>query len=146
MDPWAFLVIGYVFTIAVEIPILLLGLSPRHPYPRRLFAGFWLNACSYPIVVIVLPEFWDITDEAQRVTYLWVAEIFAPVAECALFWLAFGSREERGRWSMGRDMLTIVIANLASFGLGEYLRSVEWFREGEINLLKKIDEFFSGRD
>jgi hypothetical protein len=40
------------------------------------------------------------------------------VAECTLFWLAFGSRQERFRPSMYRDFAAIVAANLASFLLG----------------------------
>ena len=49
-------------------------------------------------------------------------ETFAPVAECTLFWLAFGSRQERFRPSMYRDLVAIVVANLASFLIGEW-----WF-------------------
>jgi hypothetical protein len=41
--------------------------------------------------------------------------VFAPVAECALFWLAFG---KEARW---RDFVAIVVANLASFLLGEVI-------------------------
>jgi hypothetical protein len=120
MDPaylWAFLPVGYLFTISIETPILLVGLHPRHPIERRLFAGFWLTACTYPIVVIVLPLLID--TEGQRFLYLLVAETFAPVAECALFWAAFGRREEWLRPSMWRDLAVVTVANLASFGIGE---------------------------
>jgi hypothetical protein len=114
---WAFFPFGYLFSIALETPILLLGLSPRHGWKRRLFAGVWLTACTYPIVVLVLPLGFDL--QTQRGLYLAVAETFAPVAECALFWAAFGTPAEWGRWSMGRDFLVITLANLASFGAGE---------------------------
>ena len=80
----------------------------------RLFAGVWLTSCTYPIVGIVLPALFD-----NRVLYLAVAETFAPVAECVLFWLAFGNRAEWGRPSMWRDFAAIVTANLASFLIGE---------------------------
>jgi hypothetical protein len=116
---WAFFPFGYLLSILIETPILLAGLSPRHSWKRRLFAGFWLTACTYPIVVLVLPLCFDLQE--QRALYLAVAETFAPVAECALFWAAFGTPEERGRWSMGRDFLVITLANLASFGVGELL-------------------------
>ena len=120
MNPWLFLLIGYPVTIAVETPILLLGLSPRHSMARRFFAGIWLTACTYPIVVLVLPSLlWRTPDD--RTLYLIVAEIFAPVAECAIFWLAFGSRAEWGRYSMWRDFYTITWANLLSFAVGEML-------------------------
>ncbi|HVS39165.1 MAG TPA: hypothetical protein VMS17_26640, partial [Gemmataceae bacterium] len=54
---WQFLLYGYLFTVFVEGLVLLPGLSARHPLSRRLFACVWLNACSYPVVVLVLPQF-----------------------------------------------------------------------------------------
>jgi hypothetical protein len=54
---WSFLLRGYLFSIAIETPILLVGLSHVHPFKRKLFAGVWLTACTYPIVVLVLPWF-----------------------------------------------------------------------------------------
>ncbi|HEX8707599.1 MAG TPA: hypothetical protein VF723_05005 [Pyrinomonadaceae bacterium] len=123
-NPWFFLLAGYLFTVMIETPVLLIGLSSRHPFRRRLFAGLWLTACTYPIVIIVLPALFA---GASRGLYLWVAEIFAPVAECALFRLAFGERSERGRASMWRDFAAIILANLASFGLGEVMNAYEWF-------------------
>jgi hypothetical protein len=122
---WAFLPVGYLFSILIETPVLLVGLSPRHPYGRRLFAGLWLTACTYPIVVLVLPEFFPRPE--QRTLYLWVAETFAPVAECALFWAAWGTRAEWGRRSMWRDFAAITLANLASFGLGEVMNHYRLF-------------------
>jgi len=116
LELWRWLPLGYLFTIAIETPILLIGLSPRHSKRRRLLAGIWLTACTYPIVTLVLPL---LMENYSRTAYLLVAEIFAPVAECALFWLAFGSAVEVGKRSMWRDFATIVIANLASFIAGE---------------------------
>ncbi len=85
---WRFLVIGYLLTIAIEAPILLVGLSRGHSLARRLFAGVWLTACTYPIVVLVLPLvvpplFAD--PQTGEWAYLAVAETFAPAAECLLF-------------------------------------------------------------
>jgi hypothetical protein len=122
MDPqrlWTFLPFGYLFSILVETPVLLVGLSPRHSWKRRLFAGIWLTACTYPIVILVLPLCFDPVE--HRGVYLAVAETFAPVAECALFWAAFGTWQEWSRWSMWRDFLVITLANLASFGAGELM-------------------------
>jgi len=112
---WRFLPIGYLITIAIETPVLLLGLSRPHPWQRRLFAGVWLTACTYPIVVLVLPVL--ISPEPIRWPYLLVAETFAPVAECALFSAAF----HRGlkRRDRIQDWVAITLANLLSFGLGE---------------------------
>jgi len=52
---WAWLIPGYVMTFALETPVLFFGLSPPHSKSRRIAAGFWLNACSYPIVVVTVP-------------------------------------------------------------------------------------------
>jgi hypothetical protein len=121
---WRFLPIGYLFSILIETPILLVGLSQRHPLKRRLFAGIWLTACTYPIVVLVLPL---VLANVSRAKYLVVAEVFAPVAECVLFWLAYGEAEEVGKLSMWRDFGAIVVANLASFVGGEVLAAYDWF-------------------
>ena len=120
---WRFLPLGYLFTILIETPILLVGLSARHPWRRCLLAGIWLTACTYPIVTLVLPLLFA---SSSRTVFLLVAEVFAPLAECVLFWLAFGSREEP-RKSMWRDFMVIVIANIASFTGGEVLNAWQWF-------------------
>jgi hypothetical protein len=121
---WRFLLIGYPFTILIETPILLIGLSSRHSLKRRLFAGVWLTACTYPIVVLVMPL---VFAHSSRMMYLTVAETFAPVAECVLFWGAYGNSEELGKRSMWQDFATIVIANLASFIGGEVMSAYGWF-------------------
>jgi hypothetical protein len=123
-DLWLFFPFGYLFSVAIETPVLVLGLSPRHTLRRRLFAGLWLTACTYPIVVLVMPALFG---ETSRSLYLVVAETFAPAAECALFWLAFSERSELGRHSMWRDFAAIVAANLASFAAGEVAGAHGWF-------------------
>ncbi|MEK6337614.1 MAG: hypothetical protein AABM67_22060 [Acidobacteriota bacterium] len=122
-DLWRFFIPGYLLTILIETPILLVGLSARHSIRRRLFAGVWLTACTYPIVVLVLP----LVFSSSRTIYLIVAETFAPLAECALFWLAYGEAEQLGKESMWRDFGAIVVANLASFLGGEVLNAFGWF-------------------
>ena len=117
---WTFLPLGYALSVLVEAPVLLVGLSPQHSVGRRLFAGFWLTACTYPIVVIVLPLLID--PGTHLAAYLIVAETFAPVAECLLFWAAFGGAwHDRRLW---RDWAVIVLANLLSFFAGEVLFAV----------------------
>jgi hypothetical protein len=118
LELWRFLPLGYLLTIAIETPILFFGLSARHPKRRRLIAGLWLTACTYPVVTLVLPL---LMENYSRAVYLLVAEIFAPVAECILFWLAFGSAAEVGPKSISRDFAAIVAANLASFAAGEII-------------------------
>jgi hypothetical protein len=121
---WRFLPLGYFLTVLIETPILLIGLSKRHSIKRRILAGMWLTACTYPIVTLVLPLLFV---NASRFTYLVIAETFAPIAECALFWLAFGSADQLGRRSMWQDFATIMIANLTSFVVGELLNAHRWF-------------------
>ena len=121
---WRFFPIGYLVTIAVETPILFFGLSARHNWKRKLLAGVWLTACTYPIVTLVSPL---LMSNYSRGAFLLVAEIFAPVAECILFWLAFGSKDQFGKTSMWRDFVAIVTANLASFAVGELLNAWQWF-------------------
>lgn len=116
---WRFLPIGYLLTIAIETPILLIGLSRHHPIRRRVLSGIWLTACTYPIVVLVLPL---LLVNQSRAIFLLVAEVFAPAAECLLFWLAFGKK------ARGRDYVVIVVANLASFLIGEFFNMLIWPR------------------
>ncbi len=124
---WIMLPIGYVLTVAIETPVLVLGLSKRHAMRDRVLAGLWLNACSYPMVILVFPYwFWA---PYGREVYLVVSEVFAPLAECLLFWLAFCPRRQKARWSFIQDMAAIIGANLASFLLGEWIFThIEWLR------------------
>lgn len=123
-DLWLFLPAGYLLTILIETPILVLGLSPKLTLRQKLLCGVWLTACTYPIVVLVLPA---IFFGAPRWQYLAVAETFAPVAECVIFWIAFRSKRYLETSDWVRSLIAIVIANLASFGLGEVLNSYRWF-------------------
>lgn len=117
--------VAYLLTVAIELPTLLIGLSRRHPVSHRMFAGFWLTGCTYPILWLVLPELIDTV--ADRVLYLVVGETFVPIAECFLFWIAFGKCEPHSRGATIRDFAAIVVANLLSFGLGEvFHRTVGW--------------------
>ena len=123
-DLWYFLPFGYLVTILIETPILFFGLSRKLTVRQKFACGVWLTACTYPIVVIVLPA---IFLGQSRALYLIVAEIFAPVAECILFWLVFRTKGllETGDWI--RSVIAIVVANLASFGIGEIFGAFGWF-------------------
>ena len=123
-DLWRFLPVGYFFTVALETPVLWLLLSPRHTQRRRLFAGLWLTACTYPIVVLVLPALFA---DSSRAAYLLAAETFAPAAECLLFWLAFGRERAAEGASLWRDFAAITAANLVSFLAGEAAGAYRWF-------------------
>src|SRR5262245_373603 len=101
MNPWTWLPIGYLLSVLVETPLLLVGLSPRHSFRTKLFAAFWLTAITYPVVVLVLPP---IAGEH----YLLIAETFAPACECAVFLLYFGSGRSWRDPSAWRDVAAIV--------------------------------------
>lgn len=113
-----FMPIGYFLTVLIETPILLVGLSKKLSLRQRLICGVWLTACTYPIVVLVLPAIFQGT---ERWIYLAVAETFAPAAECLLFWLAFRTKGilETADWA--KCFIAVIVANLASFGLGELI-------------------------
>ena len=120
---WLFLPVGYLTTILIEAPIVFFGLSWKLSWKERLGAGFWLTACTYPIVILVLPA---VMDGFSRGSYLLVAEIFAPVAECVLFWFAFRSYElVTPEWV--RCYLAIIVANVTSFLLGEILNTYLYY-------------------
>lgn len=121
---WLFLPLGYITTILIETPVLLAGLSPKLSFRQKLLCGIWLTACTYPIVILVLPA---IFLDHSRTLYLVVAETFAPLGECLFFWLAFRGRGifESGDWI--RCFVAIIVANLLSFGLGEIINYYQWF-------------------
>ena len=131
IDPlslWKFLPVGYLLSISLEIPILLIGLSKRHSLRRRVLAGLWLTACTYPIVILVLPLL--IESHYGRTAYVITAESFAPLAECLLFWMAFDAEREPAPPTTVRalsfsdtfrDMAAVVAANLCSWLLGGWL-------------------------
>ena len=133
-DLWAWLLPGYLFTIAIETPVLLLLLSRPHRWPRRLAAGVWLTACSYPVVVIAMPalmigmhppELMPAGQELLHWRYLAVAETFAPLSECVLFSLAFHTAAVR-RSERVQDWIAITLANLSSFLFGEWCWDHHW--------------------
>lgn len=130
-DLWRFLPIGFCLSVALEAPVLLVGLSPRHSVWRRLWSAVWLTACTYPIVILVLPQLiWRPWSDAGYWPYVATAEVFAPVAECVLFWLAFwtgtlaDNQGSPSRREFFRDMAAIVAANLTSFLVGGWI--VQW--------------------
>ena len=121
---WYFLPIGYLTTILIETPVLIFGLSPKLSFKQKLLCGIWLTACTYPIVVLVLPA---IFLDYSRNLYLIVAETFAPVGECFFFWLAFRGKNLLDTNDWIRCLIAIILANLASFGIGEIINYYQWF-------------------
>ncbi|MGC2235539.1 MAG: hypothetical protein WA584_05235 [Pyrinomonadaceae bacterium] len=121
---WLFLPIGYLTTILIETPVLFFGLSPKLSRKEKLACGVWLTACTYPVVILVLPA---LLLDYSKTLYLIVAETFAPVGECFFFWFAFRGKDLLERRDWIRCFIAIVLANLASFGIGEILHAYRWF-------------------
>lgn len=121
---WLFFPIGYLLTIAIEMPFLIFGLSPKLSLRKKLLCGIWLTACTYPIVVLVLPA---AMQNYSRGAYLAVAESFAHFGECVIFWLAFRGYKDFEMKDWIRSFIAILLANFASFMIGEVLNSYSWF-------------------
>ena len=126
---WPIFPLGLALSIALELPVLLVGLSRRHSLRRRVLAAIWLTSCTLPIVWFVLPELiWRPLGPSGELPYVVIAEIFAPAAECLLFWWAYilwHPRETKApsssRFATLQDMAAIIAANLLSFLLGAYV-------------------------
>jgi hypothetical protein len=121
---WYFLPIGYLATILIETPILFFLLPPKLSVRQKLACGVWLTACTYPVVILVLPP---LLLHYSETLYITVAETFAPLGECFFFWLAFRGRNLLERRDWIRSFTAIILANLASFGIGEILNLHRWF-------------------
>jgi hypothetical protein len=124
---WLFLPVGYLATILIETPVLVFGLSPKLSLKQKLLCGVWLTACTYPVVILVLPALLLAEPDSSKTLYLAVAETFAPVAECLIFWLVFRGREFLAHGDWVRSFAAIVAANLLSFGIGEIINYYGWF-------------------
>lgn len=124
-----FLLPGYLLTIAIEAPILFVFLSWRHALKDRAVAGVMLTACTYPVVVLVLPIL--LWGPFGHTIYISIAETFAPLAECTLFyWIWIAPKPNQTStpksWAeTAQDFAAIVGANLASWLLGG--RIVDWY-------------------
>jgi len=96
-----FLPLGYLFSFLIETPICSSVCRRGIRSGAECSPESGLTACTYPIVVLVICRSLSPAPRAQF--YLIIAETFAPVAECALFWLAYGEAEQFGKASMWRD-------------------------------------------
>lgn len=110
---------GYAITVAVETPVLCVLLSKPHPLRRRVYAGLWLTACSYPFVTLCFPFLFD---EGTYSWYVITSEIFAPLSECALFWCAYLRNPPAPAKTVLRDCLAVIAANALSCLVGFLLQ------------------------
>ncbi|MGI9037029.1 MAG: hypothetical protein ACR2GD_13470 [Pyrinomonadaceae bacterium] len=121
---WLFFSIGYLTTILIETPVLIFGLSPKVSLKQKILCGIWLTACTYPMVVLVLPA---AMQNFSRFSYLLIAELFAHFGECVIFWFAFRGRQDFEIADWIRCFIAILAANFASFSIGEVLNYYQWF-------------------
>lgn len=113
---WLLLICGYLLTILIEIPILILGLPRKFAVKDTIVNGLLLTAITYPVVVLVLPAIFTEMGIENRVLFLAVAESFAPITE-VLFFRYLIDQPLAAR--LDREAAVIVVANLTSFLLGE---------------------------
>ncbi len=115
LSPIFFLLCGGIITILIEGTVLWFGLGRRYSTGEKLFFAVWLTAATYPVVVLVLPSLMSTSE--PRSAYLFAAESFAIIGECALF--TIGSvRLDKSVYF--KELGVIVIANLISFAGGEF--------------------------
>lgn len=112
-----FFPLGYFATVALEAPWLLFGLSAPTSLRKKIFASFWLTACTYPVVAVALPLLLGNWSSNYHL-YLLLAESFAIAAECILFVFAFYPMSTH---SQIRNAAVIAMANLSSFGFGSLI-------------------------
>lgn len=122
---WLLVICGYLLTVSIEIPVLLTGMARKHGVRETIINGLFLTAFTYPVVVMVLPAAFSAMGIDNRLLYLAVAESFAPIAEVFFFRFLVGTSLTSG---IDRDAVIIIIANLASFVLGEAFLS-RWLTE-----------------
>jgi hypothetical protein len=120
MEYLGIILCDYIISVSIETPVLCWLLSPRYSMATRVFCGFFLTACSYPVMALVLPRI--VNPFSNYFTFMTVAEVFAPVSECFVFWVLFARRAGPGKGSLKRDFVAIILANLASFAAGEVLK------------------------
>jgi hypothetical protein len=113
---WLLLICGYLLTILIEIPILIMGLPRKFAVKDTIVNGLLLTAITYPVVVLVLPAIFTGMGIENRVLFLAVAESFAPITE-VLFFRYLIDQPLAAR--LDREAAVIVVANLTSFLLGE---------------------------
>lgn len=109
----------WLLTVLIEGAVLWFALEPGYPPRLKLRAAWWLSTCTLPLVHFVFPLAADFG--VPRWIWLSTAEIVAPLAECLLF-RALVRHDTRGAMRATlRDMVAIVLANLASLGIGVWL-------------------------
>jgi hypothetical protein len=113
-------VAGYFLTVAIETPVLVMALQKKYSLKQKVLAGFALTGFSYPFVCFVFPHLFPVYEPGS--IYLWVAESFAPISECFVFWLLFSKCAPLRDATNCKDLLSIVVANLLSFAVGEWLK------------------------
>lgn len=99
---------AFAFTQLVEVPVHARALRGARPLGARVAVAFGASLITHPVVWFVLPHL-----GLRYETYVVVAELFAVLAEAAYL---------RG-WGVRRALFWSLLANGASFALGEASRA-----------------------
>jgi hypothetical protein len=112
--------VALLLTLAIEIPIVAVGLARWYRVPPVLGVTIASAASllTHPVVWFVLPGW--LAPMVGSLGYLLVAEGFAWLAEAGIFWLAT-------RRDPVRLLLLSLVANLASFAVGGLFRLVGYW-------------------
>lgn len=113
MPPLRSWLIAFLLTVAIELPVVVALLRVAEPSLRRRAAlGVFAQLLSHPLVWFVFPQL-PMAPEAS----LALSELWALGSECVFYAVALP------RLRPARALLLALLANGASFGLGEVLRA-----------------------
>jgi hypothetical protein len=101
--------LGFALAAPVESLVLAVALK-RVPLRRRVLMALAMNACSHPIMVVIIEPI--LRGRLPGPSFVIVTEALVIGLEIALVALMTD-----GRWR-ARDAIVIALANVASFGVG----------------------------
>ena len=103
----------YLFkTFILEFPVYYLFLRKDFKLPKIIFLNFILNIATHPMVFFGWPSLLSLFD-ANYLTYLVIAEIFAPTVEAAILVAVF-------KMNLRQAVIAGLSANLLSWSIGVY--------------------------
>ncbi len=104
-----YFLLSFLFTVLVEVPILLIGiklvLKNQTSYGKIIFWGLVVNFFSFPYLWFVFPLFFNVY------IHIYLAEIFVIIIEAILLYKALNLKAKN-------TIILSVVANTASYLLG----------------------------
>lgn len=128
---WLFLAIGYLATVTIEIPVLILCMSPEIANRQKVELGLLLTAFSYPVVILVLPLVLSACHIGKPTHQIAIIECYAALAEVALFRFCM---HQKLLSRPDRNAAAVVLANVCSFTIGALFLS-DWIVDAIKTLL-----------